>query len=521
MPRADLTTLRQHVNTSIGKASELPIFTTVLMPKQVVIVGGGISGLAAAERLLSDAGSGAPPNVTLLEASERLGGVIRTDREDGFLLEAGPDVILAAKPAGIEMCERLGLAERVIATRPAAKGSSILDGRRLRPIPDGMNGVIPSRLWPFVTTPLLSPIGKLRVAAEYLLPAQRSDRDESIEQFVVRRLGREMYERLVEPLLSGIFAGDGSRLSLGATFPQLRELERDRGGLIRGTLAARRGASSANRPVSKRAMGLVSLQGGLGEIVDTLEHTLNYRFAVQGAIRFRCDARVERVTRSSEGARGFGVTLAGGETVDADAVVVATPAPVSAAILRSLDAVLASELDTIEYASTVTINVAYHSRDVRTVLAGTGYTVPRKLGRPVLACTFTSNKFEGRAPPDYVLLRLFLGGAGRGDFTRRSDDELRQIVQTEMREVLGITAAPVLVRINRYDRVMAQYNLGHLDRLTRIDQRLVRLPGVALAGNAFRGVGIPDCIASGRRAAELVLAGLQARSPYSVSHLAS
>jgi oxygen-dependent protoporphyrinogen oxidase len=384
-----------------------------------------------------------------------------------------------------------------------------------------MNGVVPSRLWPFVTTPLLSPLGKLRVALEYLLPVRRSDRDESIEQFVVRRLGRQMYERLVEPLLSGIFAGDGSRLSLGATFPQLRDLEHDRGGLIRGTLAASRRTSSSNRADPKRPTGLVSLQGGLGEIVDTLEQTLNDRFAVNGAMQIRRDARVERVTRSSEGGRGFGVTLASGETVNADAVVVATPAPVSAAILRSLDAVLASELDTIEYASTVTINVAYHSRDVRTVLTGTGYTVPRKLGRPVLACTFTSNKFEGRAPSGFALFRLFLGGAGRGDFTRRSDDELLNIVQAEMRDVLRITAAPVLVRINRHDRVMAQYNLGHLDRLARIDQRLVRLTGIALAGNAFRGVGIPDCITSGRRAAELVLAGLQARSPYSVSHLAS
>ena len=503
-----------------GNASELPIFTVVVMPKKVVVVGGGISGLAAAERLLSDTSSDAPPHVTLLEASERIGGVIRTDRQDGFLLESGPDVILAAKPAGIEMCERLGLAERVIATRPSAKGSSILDGRRLRPIPDGMTGVIPSRVWPFVTSPLVSPFGKLRVALEYLLPARHSDRDESIEQFVVRRLGRQMYERLVEPLMSGIFAGDGSRLSIGATFPQLLEMEREHGGLIRGTLAARRLKSSTTGLDPSRPTGLVSLQGGLGELVSALERTFNDRYAVRGAFHVRRNARAERVTRSTDGGRGFLIMLANGEAVEADAVVVATPAPVSAIILRPLDAVLASELETIEYASTVTINLGYHARDVRTPLKGTGYTVPRRLGRPVLACTFTSNKFEGRAPPDCALFRLFLGGAGCGDFTRRSDNELLDIVRTEMREVLGVSAAPVLVRINRYDRVMAQYNMGHVDRLARIDQRLVRVPGVALAGNAFRGVGIPDCITSGRRAAEMVLAGLQTRS-YSISHLAS
>jgi oxygen-dependent protoporphyrinogen oxidase len=489
------------------------------MPKHVVVVGGGISGLAAAERLVSDTSSDAPPRVTLLEASDRMGGVIRTDRQDEFLLESGPDVFLAAKAAGMEMCERLGLAERVIATRPSAKGSSILDGRRLRPIPEGMSGVIPSRLWPFVTSRLVSPIGKLRVALEYLLPARHADRDESIEQFIVRRLGRQMYERLVEPLMSGIFAGDGSRLSIGATFPQLVEMERDQGGLIRGTLAARRRNPPTPGPDRNRPTGLVSLQGGLGELVSALERTLNDRYGVHGAFQVRRNARVERVTRT-DGRRGFVIMLANGEAVETDAVVVATPAPVSAVILRPLDAVVASELETIEYASTVTINVAYHARDVRAPLQGTGYTVPRRLGRPVLACTVTSNKFEGRAPPDAALFRLFLGGAGRGDFTRRSDDELLHIVRTEMREVLGVSAAPVLVRINRYDRVMAQYNVGHLDRLARIDQRLVRMPGVALAGNAFRGVGIPDCITSGRRAAELVLAGLQTRS-YSISHLAS
>jgi oxygen-dependent protoporphyrinogen oxidase len=297
-------------------------------------------------------------------------------------------------------------------------------------------------------------------------------------------------------------------------------MERDQGGFIRSAMSARRRKPSTNDPDRKRPAGLVSLQGGLGELVSALERALNDRHAAHGALQIRKNVSVARVTRSTERGRGFAIALANGETVETDAVVVATPAPVSAAILRPLDAVLASELETIEYSSTVTINVAYRARDVRRSLTGTGYTVPRKLGRPVLACTFTSNKFDGRAPSDFALFRLFLGGAGRGDFTRRSDDELLNIVRTEMREVLGVSAVPVLVRINRHDRVMAQYNLGHLDRLARIDQRLVRMPGVALAGNAFRGVGIPDCITSGRRAAELVLAGLQTRS-YSIAHLAS
>jgi oxygen-dependent protoporphyrinogen oxidase len=489
------------------------------MPKEVVVVGGGISGLAAAERLARQVIASEPVRVTLLEASDRVGGVIRTDGESGFLLEAGPDVILAAKPAGLELCERLGIADRLLETRPSAKGSFILDGRLLRRIPEGMNGIVPSRIWPFVSTPLLSPVAKLRVALEYVLPPRRDESDESVEQFVVRRLGREMYERLVEPLLSGIFAGDGSRLSIGATFPQLRALERDHGGLIRGMLAGRKVVTSNAK--GARPTGLVSLRGGLGELVDTLERALARDATVSDAVRIRRGATVAALAQLSGGAHDFAITLASGETIAADAVIVAAPAHVAARLVRALDAPLASELDAIEYASTVTINVAYRSADVPRALAGTGYTVPRVLGRTVLACTFTSNKFEGRAPADYALFRLFLGGAGRADFTARSDDQLVTLVRAELRDVLGIVAEPVLVRINRFDRVMAQYNVGHLDRLGRIGQRLAQLPGLALAGNGYRGVGIPDCISSGQRAAESALAALRAESTSPISRIAS
>jgi oxygen-dependent protoporphyrinogen oxidase len=481
------------------------------MPKQIVVVGGGISGLAAAERLLSAAGAGDQLRITVLEASPRVGGVIRTDREGGFLLEAGPDVILAAKPAGIELCERLGIADRVLQTR--ANGSSILDGRALRRIPEGMNGIVPSRIGPFLSTPLISPIGKVRVALEYLLPARQADDDETVEHFVVRRLGREMYERLVEPLLSGIFAGDGARLSIGATFPQLRALEREHGSLIRGMIANRSGATSSNRP-----SGLVSLRGGLGEMVDALAGSL-LGHSSSHDVSIRRNVSVRQIARAP-GGDGYLLALASGETIDADAIVVATPAHAAARMLGAVDASLVSELDAIEYASTVTINVAYRAEDVPRTLEGTGYTVPRALGRPVLACTFTSNKFDGRAPAGRALFRLFFGGAGRADFTQRADGALLVLVRAELREVLGVVAEPVLVRINRFDRVMPQYTVGHLARLARIDQAVARHPGLALAGNAYRGVGIPDCITSGRRAADSVLAAIRSGSQ-PVSRMAS
>jgi oxygen-dependent protoporphyrinogen oxidase len=229
---------------------------------------------------------------------------------------------------------------------------------------------------------------------------------------------------------------------------------------------------------------------------------------------------VRHVARAG-GDDGYALTLAGGETIDADAVVIATPAYVTARIVRSLDSALASELDTIEYASTVTINVGYRAQDVPSALEGTGYTVPRALGRPVLACTFTSNKFEGRAPTGRALFRLFFGGAAREDFTSRSDDDLLELVRAELRQVLGVVAEPVLVRINRFERAMPQYNIGHLARLARIDHVIARHPGLALAGNAYRGVGIPDCIVSGQRAADSVLASVRSGSQPPVSRMAS
>jgi oxygen-dependent protoporphyrinogen oxidase len=299
-------------------------------------------------------------------------------------------------------------------------------------------------------------------------------------------------------------------LSIDATFPQLRALEREHGGLIRGMLAQRGRASGA----PDRPTGLVALRGGMGELVDSLERDL----ANAGA-HIRRNSTVKRVT--ADLADHFAITLANGETVDADGLVIATPANVAAGLLGSIDDALASELSGIEYASTITVNVAFGAADVPSIPSGTGYTVPRALKRPVLACTFTSNKFDGRSPANAALFRLFLGGAGRDDMMSRTDDALVELVRAELREVLGINAAPTLVRVNRYDRVMPQYNLGHVERLERIETRLANVPGLALAGNAYRGVGIPDCITSGRRAAESAIAALRDGASRSVSRVTS
>ncbi|HUX35118.1 MAG TPA: protoporphyrinogen oxidase [Gemmatimonadaceae bacterium] len=493
------------------------------MTAHVAIIGGGISGLSALEHLTRVAPS---LQVTLLEASPRLGGHIRTERSGEFLMEAGPDVLLAAKPAAVELARRVGLGERLHGTNPRVKGSYILSGTRLRRMPDGMTGLVPSQFGPFVTTPLISPFGKLRVGLEYFIPPRRGEVDESIEQFVVRRLGREMYERLVEPLLSGISAGDGAKLSMQAMFPQLRAYEREYGGLAKGMLAAkRRSAAAAAAAAAPRAaepgaprplMGFVSLPGGLGELVEGVQHEVRRREPAGTRVAIRTGARVERVERV-EGTGGdtsrYVITLGNGDQITVDAVIFATPGYVSAAALRPVDEELSGLLRGIEYASTVTISVAYPASAVPRPLDATGYVVPRIQQRSVLACTWVSSKFEGRSPAGHPLFRLFLGGAGRGSFVERTDDELLAVVRHEMREVMGITVDPELMRVNRFDRAMPQYNVGHLDRVARIEAQAARNPGLALAGAASGGVGIPDCVRSGERAARTVLEVLARRYP--------
>ncbi|HVZ76769.1 MAG TPA: protoporphyrinogen oxidase [Gemmatimonadaceae bacterium] len=481
------------------------------MTRHVVVIGGGISGLTALEQLVRRAPD---VRVTLLEGSSRLGGHIRTERRDGYIMEAGPDVLLAAKPAAVDLARRVGLGERLRGTNPAVKGSYILSGTRLLRMPEGLTGLVPSRVRPFVTTPLISPLGKLRVGLDYLIPAARDGREESIEAFVTRRLGREMYERLVEPLLSGISAGDGARLSMQAMFPQLLAWERDHGGLIRGMLASRRSARAQGKAPGQGTrpapMGFVSFPTGLEELPEAVARYARGQDASGGKIEIRVGTAVRRVARARNpsGALGFSVELSDGGLLDADAVVVATPAYISAGLLRSMDAGLAQELDGIEYGSTVTVSLSYPASAVPRTLDATGYVVPRVLKRPVLACTWVSAKFEARAPQGQALFRVFLGGVGRGSWVEHEDRDIEDLVRHEMQEIMGITAAPQFVDINRYHRAMPQYNVGHLDRVSRIEQRAGAIPGLALAGAAFRGVGIPDCVQSGLRAADAVLAHL-------------
>jgi protoporphyrinogen/coproporphyrinogen III oxidase len=443
---------------------------------KAVVVGGGIAGLAAARTLegLLEA------EILLLERSGRVGGVLRTEHVDGFLVECGPDSFLSRKPRGVGLCEELGLGDELIGRRPEHVRSFVRLGDELHPLPEGLTGLVPTDLDALERSRLLSPEGKRRLAEEADLPPEPPGGDESIASFVTRRLGREAYERLVEPLTTGIYGGDGEQLSLQATFPQLRALELEHGSLLRGLRA--RAPSQSRRPP------FVSLRSGIETLVR----------AVAGDLRrtnVRLDAGAVLVRT------GYAIELEGGEQVQADGVVLATPAYAGAELVSELDPELATDLGEIPHAESAIVTLGYRGDDVVHPLDGYGYVVPRSEGSNVLACTWSSSKWDGRAPDGCVLLRVF---ARPDDF---ADEDLVALARDEV-TLLGIGAEPVLTRIDRWPRGMPQYTLGHTERLDRIDSALSRHPGLALAGAAYRGVGIPDCIRSGEEAARSIARSL-------------
>jgi oxygen-dependent protoporphyrinogen oxidase len=459
---------------------------------QVAVVGGGIAGLAAADRAVELLGA---DEVLLVEAADRLGGKIATERVDGYVVEGGPDCFLAGKPAGVELCRRIGLAERLRPTNPAFRRSYVKRDGRLHELPDGITGLVPSRIAPLLTTRILSPAGRARAALEPLVTRRRAGGEESVAQFVTRRFGREAYDWLVEPLLSGIFAGDGRALSLPATFPQLAETEERHGSLLWPMLKARFAAGNGTRP----ALGFVTPAGGLGELVDAVAHRLP-------SDSVWLDAPVHALWPLPAGYR---LDVADGRTVDASSVILALPAFQAAELLDPHDPGLAATLRDIPFVSTATVSVAFPRSAVPRSFSGSGYVSPRAEGGSIVACTWTSNKFPGRVPDNGVLIRFFLGRAGREEVVEASDDGLRRLVRAELAAAHGITAEPALWRIYRWPRGLPQYTIGHRDRLDRIGIGLARMPGLFVAGASYRGVGIPDCIASGWSAADAAVTRAQ------------
>jgi protoporphyrinogen/coproporphyrinogen III oxidase len=453
----------------------------------IAIVGGGITGLAAALRVLQRASSA---EVTLFEKAERLGGEIQTERVDGYVIETGSDSFLTRKARGVGLCNELGLAGRLVARQAQHAGTFVRHGGALHPLPEGFTGMIPTHIDSLTDSELLSASGRGALADERSMPVPSDPGEESIAAFVTRRFGREVYERIVEPLMAGIYGGNGERLSLDATFPQLRDLERRYGSVIRGLVASR------EQGVVAAAPPFVSFAGGMGELIEHLEARLR-----EASIQ----TSVEVVALEPRTGGGFVLVLSDGAIAEADAVILATPAPSTARITRAFDRELSDLHAAIAYGSSVTVNLAFRERDLPQPVAGYGFVVPRVEGSDVVAVTVASNKWPGRATEGHALFRVFLRAHDGGDITGRTDDALVDAARRELNGSFGVFVAPVLVRVGRWPVAVPHYTLGHTGRVALIRKRLTSHRGLFVAGAAYTGVGIPDCIASGEAAADEAL----------------
>ncbi|MGA2858054.1 MAG: protoporphyrinogen oxidase [Candidatus Sulfotelmatobacter sp.] len=458
---------------------------------RIAIIGGGISGLSAAYEL-EQRRSGVDLEYVLYEASPVLGGVLCTEHIDGCVVEAGPDSFITEKPWAADLCRELGLSDQLIGSNDAERKTYILVGGRLVVMPDGLMFMVPTKILPTGFSPLFSWKTKLRMTQELFHPPRAAGHDESVAAFVERHYGSEMVDRLADPLLSGVYGGEAANLSVRAVLPRFAEMERTHGSLGRAMLAARRKIRAGSRRTPPPLF--TSLKNGMQHLAETVVSRLNPSALLT-------DAPVQAIQPEA----GGWVVSAGLQSDQFDALIVALPAAAAARVLRMASPELAAELAAIDYSSSITVGLGY-DRSVRQSLPpGFGFLVPRSEGRRLLAATFVHNKFPHRAPEDRALLRCFFAGVNAENVWPLSNDQIVEIVRKELEQIISLRAEPLFARVYKWKSAMAQYAVGHLERLERIERLRQQLPGLALAGNAFRGIGVPDCVRSGREAARQVL----------------
>jgi oxygen-dependent protoporphyrinogen oxidase len=470
------------------------------MTFHVAIVGGGIAGLSVAYHLqqLSTAGV----TYTLLDSAPKWGGKIVTDVVDGFVVEGGPDSFITQKPAALRLCRELGLEDHLLGTNDAQRKVYVLIGGRLRPLPDGVMLVIPTKFSPFVLSPLISVPGKMRMGLDLVIPRRHDDGDESLGSFIRRRLGQEALDKIAEPLMSGIHVSDAERQSLAGTFPRFMEMERKHRSLIKGMLAE---MAQAKRRPGLRMPVFMTLRNGLRELVEAIVARLAERQS-QGDLCLNSRVvRLEIAPDAPPGCPGYRVQMEDGRLLRADAVVLATPSFAAADLLQPLHATLASRLRAIRYVSTATLSLGYRRDEFEHPLNGFGFVVPRREPTRLMACTWTSTKFSHRSPDDYVLMRAFLGGPHREQLVTLDDAAILDLVHEELRCIMGVSAQPAMARLYRWHQANPQYDVGHLERVGEIEALAAALPGLYLTGSAYRGVGIPDCIQQGKNTAQAIL----------------
>ena len=471
--------------------------------KRVVVIGGGVAGLAAAHRLteLSKENS-LPIEIVLVESTARLGGSIATEQIGDYLVEAGPDSFITEKPWALQLCERIGLASRLVSTQAAYQKIYVVQDGKLVHLPDGFFLLAPTRFWPFIQTPLFSLPGKLRIASELFWPRGEVNSDESLGSFVRRRFGREALERVAQPLVGGIYAADPDRLSLNATMPRFKEMERKQRSVIYAMWKSQRARNKTTEAASGARWSLfVTLAGGMQELIEGVARRLP-----EGALRMNSPAT--ELLRDANGT--WRIVIAGKENIVADAVILAAPAFSTGHLLKHIDSDAATELTAIPYASTATVSLAYRDRDFPHAPDSFGFVVPAIERRKIMACTFSSLKYPGRAPAGSALLRAFVGGSLQPELFDDNDEQMERNVRDELKRLLGVSAAPQLSRVWRHPQSMPQYHLGHDARIKRIEAALSRFSTLALAGSAYHGVGISDCIRTGEQAATDIFAQLSA-----------
>ncbi len=456
----------------------------------ILIAGSGITGLSAAWNILKKAhAAGKSPQIIVVEKEKRLGGKTQTQVIDGMVIEEGPDSVIAYKPWAVQLAKELGL--ETVGTNPKIRSTYILHHGKMEQLPVGMQIMIPTEVWPFLKTRLLTSWGKLRAGLEPFVPIRKSDEDESIGSFVGRRFGREVLENVAGPLMGGIYGGDFGTVSMKATFPRFLDMERKGGSLL---LQGWR--NKENKPKGPTGSAFVTVKAGLNQLVQELLRRMD------GQVRFMTGVSLTGLVPGPEG-KGYVAGLDNGERIEADAVVLALPAYVAASLVKEYLPDVASELNAIPYHNSVVAAMAFDRKDIDHPLNASGFLVPAREPTTVTACTWVSSKWPHATPEDKVLIRCFIGrGNESKDWTKESDETIVALARKELEKIMGLKAEPLFTRVFKWQRAMPQYRVGHLDRMDRVDKLMQQAPGLYVAGAAFRGVGLPDCVREGTQAAD-------------------
>ncbi|HJN01560.1 MAG TPA: protoporphyrinogen oxidase [Nitrospinota bacterium] len=469
--------------------------------KKIAIIGAGIAGLSAAYVLEKEAAdNGISIEIDLIEKQSRIGGNILTERKDDFIVEGGPDCVFSEKPASLKLCEKLGLEKELLKTREEKKGTYVYWNNKLHDLPEGVILMIPTMIMPILLSSLISFPGKMRMALEPFIPKRSNLAEESLSHFVTRRLGKELLDKIAEPLVAGIHAGNPKSMSITASFPRFVELEQKYGSLIRGMLSRRKEMVSMMKGRTPKYTMFMTLKKGLQELTDNIQNTLIFTTKLT-------DKEVIAVIKKNS---GYEASLKAGDIKFYDSVIIATPSYITSSLLRGVDSDLADKLMEIPYVSTATVSLAYSVADVNHIKNGFGFIVPGISNRKIMAATYTSNKFSYRAPEGSMLLRCFVGGAQNEDLVFLDNKEMIQMVKTELKDIVNIKAKPIFIKIYRWEKAMPQYVVGHIDRIKKIEELSAKHPGLYLTGSAYNGIGISDCITTSHKVAEEAVKFLKA-----------